>query len=158
MTHNAEQVDPRAQYFFDMRLSLLPWLALCLGFVSSAPRRKPQELLATTTYTYPPVTTAGYASNDPNPPNWSLQTDPKQMTDPSSVQPQRGSLGGNIDGPQNIPLQYESPDLLAPPTTDAGTVGNAKWSMSLSHNRLQTGGWARQQNSESRISTMQSSP
>ena len=25
---------------------------------------------------------------------------------------------------------------------------NAKWPMSLSHNRLQTGGWARQQNSE----------
>ena len=24
--------------------------------------------------------------------------------------------------------------------------GNAKWPMSLSHNRLQTGGWARQQN------------
>ena len=25
---------------------------------------------------------------------------------------------------------------------------NAKWPMSLSYNRLQTGGWARQQNSE----------
>ena len=25
--------------------------------------------------------------------------------------------------------------------------GNAKWPFSLSHNRLQTGGWARQQNS-----------
>lgn len=39
-----------------------------------------------------------------------------------------------------------SPDFLAPPSTDAGSVENAKWPFSLSHNRLQTGGWARQQN------------
>ncbi|CAL1716021.1 unnamed protein product [Somion occarium] len=40
----------------------------------------------------------------------------------------------------------ENPDLLAPPTTDSGSVSNAKWPFSLSHNRLQTGGWARQEN------------
>ncbi|KAJ3541426.1 hypothetical protein NM688_g6085 [Phlebia brevispora] len=49
-------------------------------------------------------------------------------------------------GPQDVALDQQNPDLLAPPTTDAGTVGNAKWPFSLSHNRLQTGGWARQQN------------
>lgn len=32
--------------------------------------------------------------------------------------------------------------------------GNAKWPFSLSHNRLQTGGWARQQNGMSYMVTM----
>jgi hypothetical protein len=36
--------------------------------------------------------------------------------------------------------------MLAPPSTDHGTVPNAAWPFALSHNRLQTGGWARQQN------------
>lgn len=49
-------------------------------------------------------------------------------------------------GPQNIPIALQNPDLMAPPTTDHGSVQNAKWPFSLSHNRLQTGGWARQQN------------
>ncbi|GJE85600.1 oxalate decarboxylase family bicupin [Phanerochaete sordida] len=61
-------------------------------------------------------------------------------------EPQRGSLGTNILGPQNVPLDLQNADLLAPPSTDAGTVGNVKWPFSLSPNRLQTGGWARQQN------------
>ncbi|KAH9902959.1 oxalate decarboxylase [Cubamyces lactineus] len=66
----------------------------------------------------------------------------------SNVVPQaiRGSLGANILGPQNIPIELQNADLLAPPTTDAGNVQNAKWPFALSHNRLQTGGWARQQN------------
>ncbi len=80
-------------------------------------------------------------------------------------QAMRGPLGANILGPQNIPIDRQNADLLAPPTTDAGNVyvprpsrdtpvlplicprsQNAKWPFSLSHNRLQTGGWARQQN------------
>ncbi|KAL4248701.1 RmlC-like cupin domain superfamily protein [Abortiporus biennis] len=85
--------------------------------------------------------TVPYASDDPNGIAWNVTTD----TDP---QPIRGSLGGTILGPQNIPLQQQNPDLLAPPTTDAGTVPNFKWPFSLSHNRLQTGGWARQQNEQ----------
>ncbi|KAI0661662.1 oxalate decarboxylase [Cubamyces menziesii] len=66
----------------------------------------------------------------------------------SNIVPQavRGSLGANILGPQNIPIELQNADLLAPPTTDAGNVQNAKWPFALSHNRLQTGGWARQQN------------
>ncbi|KAF8761674.1 Oxalate Decarboxylase [Rhizoctonia solani] len=47
------------------------------------------------------------------------------------------------------PLERESPDFMAPPTTDSGSVHpseNVKWSFSLSHNRVQDGGWARQQN------------
>jgi len=49
-------------------------------------------------------------------------------------------------GPDNTPIDLQNPDLLAPPTTDQGSVPNAKWPFSLSHNRLQTGGWARQEN------------
>ncbi|CAE6461938.1 unnamed protein product, partial [Rhizoctonia solani] len=51
-----------------------------------------------------------------------------------------------ILGPQNIPLERESPDFLAPPSTDSGSVENVKWPFALSHNRVQDGGWARQQN------------
>ena len=34
----------------------------------------------------------------------------------------RDTLGASILGPQNIPIDQQNPDLLAPPTTDAGTV------------------------------------
>ncbi|KAI0032853.1 oxalate oxidase [Vararia minispora EC-137] len=70
------------------------------------------------------------------------------VADTSVVEPEpmRGTLGANILGPQNVPLEHQNPDLLAPPTTDEGIVGNAKWPFTLSTNRLQTGGWARQQN------------
>uniref|UniRef100_D8Q486 Oxalate oxidase n=1 Tax=Schizophyllum commune (strain H4-8 / FGSC 9210) TaxID=578458 RepID=D8Q486_SCHCM len=46
----------------------------------------------------------------------------------------------------NEEIDLQNPDLLAPPSTDHGSFDNAKWPFSLSHNRLQTGGWARQQN------------
>ncbi|KAI0091216.1 oxalate decarboxylase [Irpex rosettiformis] len=87
-----------------------------------------------------PSPTVPYASDDPNYPIFPVDSPP---ADP---QPIRGSLGGTILGPQNIPIDQENPDLLAPPTTDNGEVLSAKWPFSLSHNRLQTGGWARQQN------------
>ncbi|KAF8526323.1 oxalate decarboxylase [Hysterangium stoloniferum] len=61
-------------------------------------------------------------------------------------EPIRGSLGASILGPQNVALDRQSPDLLAPPSTDEGSVPNAKWPFSLSHNRLHSGGWAREQN------------
>ncbi|EIN04067.1 hypothetical protein PUNSTDRAFT_139024 [Punctularia strigosozonata HHB-11173 SS5] len=48
----------------------------------------------------------------------------------------------------NEALQRENADLLAPPTIDHGTVSSFKWPFSLSHDRLQTGGWARQQNTD----------
>ncbi|KIP09753.1 hypothetical protein PHLGIDRAFT_28854 [Phlebiopsis gigantea 11061_1 CR5-6] len=83
--------------------------------------------------------TVPYASDDPNPVAWAPGWD-------GQPEAERGSLGSNVLGPQNVPMDLQNPDLLAPPTTDAGTVGNAKWPFSLSHNRLQTGGWARQQN------------
>ncbi|KAF8515539.1 oxalate decarboxylase [Gautieria morchelliformis] len=83
--------------------------------------------------------TAGLASEDPNDSFF-------QQFQDEQPEPVRGSLGAPILGPQNIPLDRQSPDFLAPPSTDAGSLDNAKWPFSLSHNRFQTGGWARQQN------------
>ncbi|KAI0635858.1 oxalate decarboxylase [Trametes polyzona] len=88
-----------------------------------------------------PSETVPLASDNPNGILWLPDT---------NIIPQaiRGSLGADILGPQNIPIDRQNADLLAPPTTDAGNVQNAKWPFSLSHNRLQTGGWARQQNQD----------
>ncbi|KAI0694598.1 Bicupin oxalate decarboxylase oxidase [Cytidiella melzeri] len=83
--------------------------------------------------------TAPYASENPNVILWSDNED-------ITPQPIRGPLGATVLGPQNVAVDLQNPDFLAPPSTDSGTVGNAKWPFSLSHNRLQTGGWARQQN------------
>lgn len=84
--------------------------------------------------------TAPYASDDPNA-VICIPNDPNIQPEPI-----RGKLKASILGPQNVEIDRQNPDLLAPPTTDHGTVANAKWPFSLSHNRLQAGGWARQQN------------
>lgn len=62
-----------------------------------------------------PSETAPLASNNPNGITWSVTAD----ADP---QPIRGSLGATILGPQNVELDKQNPDLLAPPTTDAGDM------------------------------------
>jgi oxalate decarboxylase len=47
-------------------------------------------------------------------------------------------------GPRNLPLERENPDVLSPPRTDSGTVPNLKYSFAAAHNRLLSGGWARE--------------
>ena len=59
-------------------------------------------------------------------------------------QPSRGNRGGTIQGPRNLALENENPDLLASPDTDAGTIPNLKFSYAMARNRLGTGGWARE--------------
>jgi hypothetical protein len=66
----------------------------------------------------------------------------------TEVKPIRGALGA-ILGPQNVALEQQNPDIFSPPKTDHGLVPNVKWPFSLSHNRVTTGGWAREQNSTS---------
>ncbi|KAG5636227.1 hypothetical protein H0H81_008734 [Sphagnurus paluster] len=83
--------------------------------------------------------TVPYIDLNPNFPLWSEDT--KEI-----VSPIRGPLGAAIQGPDNQPIDKQNPDLFAPPTTDHGSVANAKWPFALSHNRLHTGGWARNQN------------
>jgi oxalate decarboxylase len=56
----------------------------------------------------------------------------------------RGAKGATIIGPTNPAREAESPDRVAPPSTDHGTLPNLKWSFADSHNRLEEGGWARQ--------------
>ncbi|KAJ6577603.1 oxalate decarboxylase [Mycena capillaripes] len=99
---------------------------------SSVPAPSPTSSAVEATATVP------FASTDPNSPLWSLDSG-----DPAPI---RESFGASILGPSNIPVEQQNPDLLAPPTTDSGSLSNAKWPFSLSHNRLQTGGWARQEN------------
>ena len=59
-------------------------------------------------------------------------------------QPIRGHEGGTDNGPRNVPLDRQNPDILTPPGTDAGTIPNLKFSFGLAHMRLLQGGWARQ--------------
>jgi oxalate decarboxylase len=66
------------------------------------------------------------------------------MTLANGPEPIRSNLGASILGPRNLPLEGENPDQLAAPRTDSGTVPNLKFSFSAAHNRLLTGGWARE--------------
>ncbi|KAF8888975.1 oxalate decarboxylase [Mucidula mucida] len=122
--------------------SLAPISASSASVVTaSAVASGTDTLVASSTDSAPESTaTVPFASTDPNVPLWN------EDSDPSIVQPIREGLGAKIMGPDNIPIDLQNPDLLTPPTTDSGTVKNAKWPFSFSHNRLQTGGWARQEN------------
>ena len=62
-----------------------------------------------------PITTVPFAKEDPNGILWTQ--DNKNM--PEAI---RGSLGADVIGPQNVPIDLQNADFLAPPSTDAGTV------------------------------------
>jgi oxalate decarboxylase len=47
-------------------------------------------------------------------------------------------------GAQNLPLAAENPDSEWSPSTDNGTVKPFKYSFSLAHKRIESGGWTRQ--------------
>src|SRR5438270_10932554 len=70
------------------------------------------------------------------------QQDNNQMN--GVPQPIRGHEGGTDPGPRNLLLDRQNPDILTPPSTDHGTIPNLKFSFSYAHNRLATGGWARE--------------
>jgi oxalate decarboxylase len=63
------------------------------------------------------------------------------VLDPQPIRPGRGAT---ILGPRNVPVEVENPDVLVSPETDAGTVQSLKWPFALSHNRVLSGGWARE--------------
>ncbi len=58
-------------------------------------------------------------------------------------QPLRDGRGSTDPGPRNVEVDRQNPDILTPPSTDAGTLPNLKFSFGLAHNRLQEGDWAR---------------
>jgi oxalate decarboxylase len=62
----------------------------------------------------------------------------------AAVEPIVGDRGASILGPHNNPIEQQNPDILIAPETDAGTVPNLKWPFALSHNRVLSGGWARE--------------
>jgi oxalate decarboxylase len=59
-------------------------------------------------------------------------------------QPQRPGAGGTDPGPRNLMRDRQNPDLIAPPSTDHGTLPNLRFSFSDAHMRLESGGWTRQ--------------
>lgn len=61
--------------------------------------------------------TVPFASTEPNNPTWKI-TDPLD----TDTEPIRGSLGASILGPDNKYIDLQNPDILAPPTTDHGSV------------------------------------
>jgi oxalate decarboxylase len=67
-----------------------------------------------------------------------------QIAVADAPQPIRGSQGAPIIGPTNRAREAQSPDRITPPSTDHGTIPNLKWSFADSHNKLESGGWARQ--------------
>jgi oxalate decarboxylase len=63
---------------------------------------------------------------------------------PTEAQTIRDGDGAPILGPRNVLVESENPDQLAPPATDSGTIPNLKFSFAAAHNRLLSGGWARE--------------
>ncbi|MFC7442231.1 oxalate decarboxylase family bicupin [Laceyella putida] len=60
-------------------------------------------------------------------------------------QPIRKDGAGGIDlGPRDVMRDLENPDMLVPPTTDAGTIPNLKFSFSDAYMQLNHGGWSRE--------------
>jgi oxalate decarboxylase len=59
-------------------------------------------------------------------------------------EPIRDGVGASILGPRNVAVELQNPDVLVAPDTDAGTVANLKFSYAQAHNRVLSGGWARE--------------
>lgn len=89
--------------------------AIPIGDPSSASSLPQTAATSTSSDPSLPSPTVAYASDDPNYWLWNETT----TIDP---QPERGTLGASILGPQNVPIDRQNPDILAPPTTDSGTV------------------------------------
>lgn len=110
--------------------------------VVSEPVPSGSSPVPTGTWTAPPEQeTVPPASNDPNPILW-LPDSPETNFEPI----RNDHLGAKLLGPHNIDIERENADLLIPPSTDSGSVPGSKWPFALSHNRVHTGGWARQEN------------
>lgn len=60
------------------------------------------------------------------------------------IEPISGDRGASILGPRNAAIESQNPDGMIAPETDAGTIPNLKWPFALSHDRVLSGGWARE--------------
>jgi hypothetical protein len=100
---------------FHTTLALL--LAASTVLAAPASSVSPSSSVTATLSAAAPVSspTVPFAKEDPNYPLWGPD---------STIQPEpiRGQLGAKLLGPENVPMELENPDLLAPPTTDQGTL------------------------------------
>jgi oxalate decarboxylase len=62
----------------------------------------------------------------------------------NGLEPIVDGRGASILGPRNAALESQNPDGMIAPETDAGTVPNLKFSYAAAHNRVLSGGWARE--------------
>lgn len=108
-----------------VRISIvLVVLTLLAPLVDAAPGKRAtssstvsQSVIASSTDTAVSSTaTVPFASLDPNLPLWN------ETSDPSVVSAERGKLGASVLGPDNLPIDLQNPDFLAPPTTDSGSM------------------------------------
>jgi oxalate decarboxylase len=60
---------------------------------------------------------------------------------PDAVATVRGDEGASVLGPDNVAIALQNPGAAA---TDSGSLPNLKFPFAAAHNRLQTGGWARE--------------
>jgi oxalate decarboxylase len=56
----------------------------------------------------------------------------------------KDGAGATDFGPRDVMRDLENPDMFVPPTTDAGTIPNLKFSFSDTHMQLNHGGWSRE--------------
>src|SRR6185369_2711654 len=68
--------------------------------------------------------------------------------DPNFIpEPIRGVRGYTVTGTENIPIEIEYTDNVAPPNTDGGQVPNMRWSFALSKHVLFQSGFVATTNS-----------
>ena len=91
-------------------LSTVPFAASAPpSLVSSSPSGTSTSTLLEPSATVAPI------SLDPNEPLWNASV----VDTPQAI---RGSLGASVLGPTDAEIVKQNPDLLAPPSTDAGAV------------------------------------
>lgn len=67
--------------------------------------------------------------------------DARATADPAALTRGRGAT---ILGPRNPAVEEQNPNQMAAPSTDAGTIPNLKFPYAAAHNRVLSGGWARE--------------
>lgn len=91
------------------------FLSVFLVAVASAPAPSETPDASAVSSALAASETVPLASDNPNNILWLPDTD----IVPEAI---RGSLGATVLGPQNVEIDRQNADLLAPPTTDAGDV------------------------------------
>jgi hypothetical protein len=62
----------------------------------------------------------------------------------TDLRPVVDGRGATTLGRRDVAIERQHPDVLIAPVTDAGTVPNLKFPYALAHNRVLSGGWARE--------------